>query len=414
MGRGNGDPSNDGVVSIELGVSRRKLLQQLSAAGLAGGAVALAGCNSLRGEPSDQPAENGTPDNSGGGSDDELPPALRVPLVPPPSADEMDLSNPEDGEREMVFVTHVVDEFMQGIIAGVNDGLHKNGWTGEFVGPTQHDEQEQIEILRTTIDRLESGRDVVATTVLSRDQYNRPIREAFENDIPVVSFNTNVYSGQYTEMMDEFGNYIPYVGQEFVSAGVAVGQTAVERAREKLGEDQELVALPNIIVPGHPALEQRVEGVRMALEAADNVRVLETLNTGSDQGEAISRINDRYQANPDLNIIVGTAAVDTAAGGRLVENEGLQDEMIVAGFDTPATTIDGIRQGTIDFSVGQDPYSQGYISTQLAWEYMDRGIPMKDYNTGVSIIDEENIDFVERRDGAIPDLIDYQEENYSV
>jgi hypothetical protein len=45
---------------------------------------------------------------------------------------------------------------------------------------------------------------------------------------------------------------------------------------------------------------------------------------------------------------------------------------------------------------------------------MDRGIPMKDYNTGVSIIDADNIDFVERRDGSIPALINYQEQNYSV
>lgn len=413
MARGRNNPGDDGVVSIELGVSRRKLMKQLSAVGLAGGAAALAGCNRLRNSPSNQQDNGGGTQNSGG-SEQELPPALRVPLVPPPTADQMDLSNPQDGERQMVFVTHVVDEFMQGIIAGVNDGLHKNGWTGEFVGPSQHDEQEQIEILRTTINRLEDGRDVVATSILDENQYDRPINEAFDSNIPVVSFNTNVYSGDFTGMMEEFGNYIPYVGQEFVSAGVAVGQTAIERAQEKLGGDQELVALPGIIVPGHPALEQRVEGVRMALDAHENVRVLETLNTGSDQGEAISRINDRYQANPELNMIIGTAAVDTAAGGRLVENEGLQDEMVVAGFDTPATTIDGIRNGTIDFSVGQDPYSQGYISTQIPWEYMERGIPMKDYNTGVSIIDQNNIDFVERRDGSIPDLIDWQDQNYSV
>lgn len=411
MPRDGNSPTDEGVVSIELGVSRRDLMKQMSAAGLAGGLTALAGCSALRQEQ--EVAAEGNQQASAA-SEDELPPALRVPLVPPPTTGEMDLSSPQEVERQMVFVTHIVDEFMQTIIVGMNDGLHRNGWTGEFIGPTNHDEAEQIEILRTTLGRLQGGRDVVATTILDKDQYNRPITEAFENDIPVVSFNTSVYAGEYTEMMEQFDNYIPYVGQEFVSAGVAVGQTAIERARELLGDDAEIVATPTISVPGHPALEQRAEGVEMALDAAENVTLLETLNSGTDAAEAISRVQDRYRAQPDLNMIIGTGAVDTAAGGRLVEGQGLEDEMIVAGFDTPETTLNGIRQGTIEFTAGQDPYSQGYVSTQIAWEYMDRGIPMKDYNTGVSIIDESNIDFVEQRDGSMPELQNWQDENYSV
>lgn len=411
MPRDGNTPTDEGVVSIELGVSRRDLMKQMSAAGLAGGIASLAGCSALRQEPEAVAQENQA---TAGGNDGELPAGLRVPLVPPPTANEMDLSNPQETEREMVFVTHVVDEFMQTAIVGMNDGLHRNGWTGEFVGPAQHDESEQVEILRTTINRLQSGRDVVATTILDRDQYDRPITEAFENNIPVVGFNTSVYAGEYTEMIEEFDNYIPYVGQEFVSAGVSVGQTAIERAQEMLGDGEEIVALPTIIVPGHPALSRRVEGVRMALEAAENVTVLETLNTGTDASEAISRIGDRYRSQPDLNMIIGTAAVDTAAGGRLVESQGLEGEMLVAGFDTPEATVNGIRNGTIEFTVGQDPYSQGYLSTQIAWEYMERGIPMKDYNTGVSIIDESNIDFVEQRDGSMPDLRNWQDENYSI
>ncbi len=410
-----GDSGQDGLVSIELGVSRRKLMKQLSAVGLAGGATALAGCSSLRSDGnSSEDGGDGQPDSdggSGGGGDDALPTALRVPLVPPPTADSMDLSNPTHEQREMVFVTHVVDSFMTGIIVGMNDGLNNLGWTGEFVGPSSHDPAQQMETFNTTVSRLRNGRDAIATSILDKNQYTGPIKNAIDNDIPVASFNTSVYSGQYSEMMDTFGTVVPYVGQKFVPAGVAVGLTGYEIASEKKGGDK-IVALPTTSAPGHPALSARAEGIRRALEAQDNVEVLDTLNVSGDQAKAINRVSTKYSANPDINLILGTALQGAIAGGRLVENEGLQGEMTVGGFDLPEPTLEGIRKGTIDFTAGQDPYSQGNMPVQMMWQYMERGIPMKDFNTGISIIDESNVDFASRRSGSWPDLQQWQEQNY--
>lgn len=420
MSRGNASPDDDDVVSIELGVSRRKLMKQLSAVGLTGGLTSVAGCNSLRGDNQAQATESsdgedgGGDGGDGGGSGDALPPALRVPLVPPPTADEMDLSNPQPVEREMVFVSIVLDEFQQTIIAGLNDGLKNIGWTGEFIAPQQHDMGQQLELMRSTINRMNPGEGVIALPILDENQYRGPIQTAYENDIPVVGANTNVYAGRTDQMMETFDNYIPYVGQDFVPAGIAIAQDAVQRAREKFGADEEIVALPTIIAPGSSALQSRVEGIRRGLEAADNVRVVETLDTGEDLSQAISRIQDRYRSNPDINMVAASAAVDTAAAGRFVENESVQDEMVAVGFDATDPIIEGIQEGNIDSTAGQDGYSQGYLSTQIAWEYLDRGVPMKDYNTGIAVIDESNIEFVAKRNGSIPDLINWQDDNYSL
>lgn len=401
------DNSGDGLVSIELGVSRRNLMKQLSALGVVGGMSALAGCNSLR-STEDSSENNGIADGGSGQGDD----ALRVPLVAPPTADSMDLSNPTHEEREMVFVTHVVDEFMTGIIVGMNDGLNNLGWTGEFIGPSSHDPAQQIETFNTTVNRLRNGRDVIATSILDKNQYTEPIQNAIDNDIPVASFNTSVYSGQYSEMMDTFGTVIPYIGQKFVPAGRAVGLTGYEIASEKAGNDEQIVALPTTSAPGHPALSARAEGIRQALSSQDNVEVLDTLNVSDDQSQAINRVSTKYKSNPDINLILGTALQGAIAGSRLVENEGLEGEMTVGGFDLPTPTLEGIRNGTVDFTAGQDPYSQGNMPVQLMWQYMERGIPMKDFNTGISIIDESNVEFASRRSGAWGDLQQWQNANY--
>jgi len=417
MRDGNAPEHGDEIVSIDLGVSRRNLMKQMSAVGIAGGLSALAGCGGLRSD-SQTPTESAdgeSGDGSGGQSDggggsDSLPTALRVPLVPPPTADTMDLANPTHEERQMVFVTHVVDEFMTGIIVGMNDALNNVGWTGEFIGPSSHDPAQQIETLNTTISRLNNGEDAIATSILNKDQYTGPIQNAIDNDIPVASFNTSVYSGQYSEMMDTFGTVIPYVGQKFIEAGVAVGQTGYERATEKV--DGEIVALPTTSAPDHPALSARAEGIRMALEAQDNVTVLDTLNVSGDLSQAINRVDTKYSSTPDINLILGTALQGAIAGGRLVENNSLQDEMTVGGFDLPGPTLDGIEKGTIDFTAGQDPYSQGNMPVNMMWNYMERGIPMKDFNTGISVIDESNLDFARRRSGSWGDLQSWQDNNY--
>lgn len=400
----NKPTDDDDVISIELGVSRRKLMKRLGAVGVLG-AGSLSGCSAVR---SDSTPSEDTPQFGGG----ETGGALRVPLVPPPTADSMDLSNPSQESREMVFVTHIVDEFMTGIIAGMNDALHNVGWSGEFIGPSSQDTAQQVETINTTVSRLREGQDALATTILDKNQYTPPIQSAFDKNIPVASFNTSVYSGQYSEMMDTFGSVIPYAGQKFVPAGEAVGTTGYEIAMEKMGGSGDIVALPTTSAPGQPALSARGEGIRRALDSQDNVEVLDTLNVSGDQSQAINRVSTKYSSNPDINLILGTALQGAIAGSRLVENEGIEGEMTVGGFDLPQSTLQGIRNGTVDFTAGQDPYSQGSMTVYMMWNYMERGIPMKDLNTGISIIDESNVDFASQRSGAWGDLQQWQDSNY--
>ncbi|WP_436931605.1 substrate-binding domain-containing protein [Halosimplex halobium] len=408
----------DDVVSIELGVSRRKLMKQLSAAGLASGLAGMAGCSSLRNQETATPTsggggQDGDGGDGGGGGSNQIPEFTRVPLVPPPGADSMDLSEPTHEERRMDFVTHNgTNQFFTPVIAGMNDALNAMGWTGSFTGPEGNDQARQVEILNTKVDSLESGRDLLGTTVLDESSYTAPVKSAMENDITVVQYNTTVDGWDYEYMMDEFGMPLPYVGQRAFPAGNAVGITAYEKAQEILGSDTELTVLPCIAVPGHPALQARTDGFVNSIGAQDNVTMLDQLNVSTDVSQATSRVQDAYSANNDINVILGSGFWGPAAAAQLVESEGLQDEVIVGGFDLPESTLQGIENNTITFTVGQDPYSQGFQSVMLGWEYVERGIPMKDYITGVSIVDESNIEFARTRSGSWDELVSWQDENY--
>lgn len=411
------DPTSDSddaddVVSIELGVSRRRLMSQLGAAGLAGGLAGLAGCSALQNDG----GGNGTPTGGGedgGGQSSDLPNFTRVPLVPPPGADQMDLSNPSHETRRMNFVVHNgTNQFFTPVIAGMNDALNLVGWEGTFTGPEGNDQQRQVEMLNTTVDSLQSDRDLLGTTVLDESSYVGPVASAIENGITPVQYNTTVDGWDFEFMMEQFGMPLPYVGQRAFQAGNAVAVTGYEKAKETLGSDAQLTVLPCIAVPGHPALQARTDGFVNAIGDRSDVTMLDQLDVSDDVSQATSRVQDAYTANSDINVILGSGFWAPAAAAQLVESEGLQDEMIVGGFDLTESSLQGIRNNTVTFTVGQDPYSQGFQSVMLGWEYVERGIPMKDYITGISVIDESNIEFASQRSGSWANLVDWQNQNY--
>jgi ABC-type sugar transport system substrate-binding protein len=283
-----------------------------------------------------------------------------------------------------------------------------------MLAPNGYGGTRQVEILNTTIDTLESGRDVIGSTIMGSEAYADPVNKALDNDIMFFQWNTTTLDWTPEEMRSRFGRTLPYVGQRAYPAGAAVGVTALEKADELI-PDQELVVQPTLAVPGHPALENRTRGIRAAFEQSDrDVTLLDTLDIGQDISEATSRITDAYNANDGLNVVVGSGFWGPNAASSLIDNEGLQGEFVNGGFDLVESTIDAIRNGTVTFTVGQDPYSQGYVPVQLAFEYMDRGIPPKNYITGVEVIDESSIDFADQRSSAWPDLVNWQEQNYNV
>lgn len=417
---------DDDVVSIDLGVSRRSLMKQLGAAGLVGGAGGLAGCSGLRSSGTDTVtgSDGSGGDGDGGGdgqqtasqesgSDVEAPTFKRVELVPPPSAASIDNSDPSDEQRRMVLVNqNGENQFWVPCINGLNDALNKLGWKGQMLAPNGYDETKQVEILNTTIDTLESNRDVIGSTIMGPEAYKAPVNKALDNDIMFFQWNTTHPEWTPQVMREEFGRVLPYVGQRSFRSGYAVGVTALEKAKETLGADAELTMLPTLSIPGHPALEGRIQGVRDAFKNAEmSVTIQDTLDIGLDISEATSRIQDRYTAN-EFNVLCGCGFWGPTASASLVKNEGLQGEFVNGGFDLVESVISGIQNGNISFTVGQDPYSQGYMPAMLAYAYMDRGVMPKDYITGAEIIDESNIEFAAKRSGDWPDLRDWQKENY--
>ena len=394
-----------GRINVEVGknVNRRTVLKRIGAAGSAGGLGALAGCSAIQRDQGD--TETSAPQTQGdggsntsqqgttqGGADvgtsEEVPDYQLVELVPPPT----DLSfNEEPPEREITMVTHDAStSFFDPTIAGLHDAANQLGWSANFTGPSGgFDVQEQVSILESAVT---SGPDAIATTIADPQAYDSVINRALDNDIPIVTYNTNALDGK--QMREKYGRSFAYTGQNQVGAGYVSGLSMIE----KLPDDASLIT-PALSDPGHSALSARAQGMEMAIRQTSNIELTDRLNYTGDSNEGVTRVQNHLTANPDLDGIMGADAFSWFIGEALA-NQDMGGEVIGGGFDLVADTLNQISNGIMDYTIGQDPYSQGYVPTKQIFAYLDRGIPPKNYETGAEVIDSENIEFAMERSQA--------------
>lgn len=376
-------------VSVRVGadVSRRDVVKRMGfAAGAVGAFGGLAGC-----------FQQDDGDGAGGGDRPEGAPNYQlVDLVAPPT--ELDFAS-EPPDRQITMVTHDAQtSFFNPTIGGLHDAASQLGWDANFTGPTTgNDPQEQVNILQTVVDQ---GPDVIATTVNNEDAFVNPISRALDDDIPVVLYNTNAFSA--AQMREEFGQKLGYTGQDQVAAGYVCGLAMLDR----LPDDASLVTA-GLSDPAHSALSARADGMEMAVEEeGDGIELTSRLDYSDNANEGVAAVENWFSSNPELDGIMGADAY-TWFLGNAIENQGMAGEITAGGFDLTTETMQHISNGTLQYTTGQDPYSQGYVPTVQLFAYVDRGMPPKDYPTGAEVIDESNIDFALERSGGWGDLLEY-------
>lgn len=378
-------------ISVGEGIPRRTVMRQLGVAAGLGAFGGLAGCSAIQrggGQSGGNNNSNGGSGNGDQGGSNQAPEYQIVDLVPPPT--ELNFTR-EPPQRNITMVTHDAStSFFVPTIAGLHDAARQTGWGANFTGPTSgFDVQQQVSLLESAVD---SGPDVIATTIADANSYNNVIQRALDSDIPVVLYNTNAWTRE--QMRNQFGQGLAYTGQDQVAAGYVCGLTMLD----KLPNDANTVTV-GLSDPGHSALSARADGMEMAVKQNSNIQVTDRLNYTGDSNEGISRIENHLTSNPDLGGVMGADAF-TWFIGEAINNQNATDSVVGGGFDLTEETLQFINDGVLKYTIGQDPYSQGYIPPLQMWEYLDRGIPAKDYPTGAEVIDESNIQFATQRSGG--------------
>src|SRR5215212_6418823 len=275
----------------------------------------------------------------------------------------------QEGSKKVIFVTHDDNPFFVPVRAGLEQFGALAGWETQWVGPPKNDE--------------------VATLQFQLDA----IRAAQDAGIFVILYNTA------SEGYKDRG--VAYVGQEFIPAGIVSGLNAAKYAKEITGRDDGIIIL-GTIAPGHSALDARMEGARQGIaqynEENGTSYTTEDLTTSTDPTEAIAKLDARWAAGGDDIVAFAHADFLHWFTATWIDQASLQGKFAIGGFDLVPGVLDAIENGLAQWSIAQNPYAQGWVTSALIHMAIENGYPPFSYDTGAEVVDASNIGEVIERE----------------
>lgn len=206
------------------------------------------------------------------------------------------------------------------------------------------------------------------------------IKEATDAGIPVLVHNSGL------DLWEDNGS-IGFVGEEPYQMGYKAGEIQAE-AGVTLG-------LCFNQVPGNPTVEARCTGYVDAMEAAGAETVYQTIGTGdaTNPQAMMQAIKGTLQAQSDIDGIYTLNTEPAISALRAVEDLGLQSEIMIGTADLSNAVLEAIQAGDIAFAMDQQPYLQGFMSIQIAKQYLQYGLhPIGHVMTGPLVIDSSNVE----------------------
>ena len=270
------------------------------------------------------------------------------------------------------MITHETpgDSFWDKIRAGAEQAAKNHGVELTYANDPQADKQAQL--IQTAVDAKVDG---IATTLVTPDALAGATKAATDAGIPVVGFNSGI--DQYREL-----GALMYFGSDESLAGETAGQ--------RIADDGGKKPLCVIQAAGSVALEARCAGVKKVVAATENIQV-----NGADDSAVVSALQAKLSQDKSIDYIVTLGAPIALDALQAMEQSGSSAKLVT--FDLNADAAKAIKEGTIQFSIDQQPYVQGYMAVESLYLYKKNGNDIgggKAVLTGPSFVDSSNIDTI--------------------
>jgi ribose transport system substrate-binding protein len=228
--------------------------------------------------------------------------------------------------------------FAQATWAGVQEAAAELCATARFFDPN-FDSATQVAQIQ---DAITSG-EFEAFVIQANDGNSvvPVVKEAIEAGIAVVGEFTPIGT-DYDSIEPQVEGMTSYVGTSIVANGEGLAKLGL-MACESLGVEPCQVAY----LQGFRALpldNARTEAVLAGLKAAENVEVVASPEGGYTQATGLAAAQDVLQANPDVDVIIGSSQAILGAE-QAVEDAGLTGQVALIGNGAPRQAVAAVREG---------------------------------------------------------------------
>ncbi|SEW29307.1 monosaccharide ABC transporter substrate-binding protein, CUT2 family (TC 3.A.1.2.-) [Cognatiyoonia koreensis] len=224
-----------------------------------------------------------------------------------------------------------------------------------------------------------SSPDGIITTLADFDVLQGPITAAVDQGIDVIIMNTGT-----PEQAREVGALM-YVGQPEYDAGFAAGQRAA-------GEGVTKFLCVNHAIQ-QPTVGERCRGYAdgLGIELGDAM-----MDSGTDPAEIKNKVLAYLSANPDVDGILTLGPVSADPTIAALQENGMAGDIHFGTFDLGEEIVKGIKDGTINWGIDQQPFLQAYMPVVILANWDRYGVlPGNNINSGPGFVTKDGLAKVE-------------------
>ncbi len=228
-----------------------------------------------------------------------------------------------------------------------------------------------------------SGPNGIITTLADFDVLKGPITAAVDSGIDVIIMNTGT-----PDQARELGALM-YVGQPEYDAGLAAGQRAK-------GDGVTSFLCVNHAIQ-QPTVAERCRGFAdgLGVELGDAM-----LDSGTDPAEIKNKVLAYLSANPETDGILTLGPVSADPTVAALKENGMAGDIYFGTFDLGEEIVKGIKDGTIQWGIDQQPFLQAYLPVVILTNYHRYGVlPGNNINSGPGFVTADALEKVEEHAG---------------
>jgi ribose transport system substrate-binding protein len=279
-------------------------------------------------------------------------------------------------KKELVFVVNGASDFWKLAEAGVKKA---QGELPDYDLQFKYPEQAAAAIQQRLMDDLvAAGVDAIMVSAVDPKTSTEALNRV-GSQVPLFTTDSDAPDS----------NRIAYIGSSNTDAGKQAGEIAL-KAMPDGGQCIGFVGLP-----GADNARERIDGMKSTI-AGSKVELIDVRGDDIDQTRAKRNVEDALAANPDIACFVGFYSYNTPRIYEVLKESGKLGQVKVIAFDEDPITLGGVREGTIEGTVVQQPYEWGYQGMKLMAKYLegDKSVVPADALIIVptKIIDKANVD----------------------
>jgi len=304
-------------------------------------------------------------------------------------------------ERYYLITVNVDLPYWKTAFEGFQKAAAEYGVTADLRGPNRFDPQAEVQEFRSAVASKPAG---ILVSVTNSSLLAPEIDAAIAAGIPVITMDSDSPESKR----------LYFIGTNNFRAGRLGGQRVAAQLNGK----------GNVVfftMPGQPNLDERLKGYKDVFSSSPGINVVEVFDMKGDSGVAMDKAQ-QYLARKGKDHIDALICLQSSAGKdvgealRRAKADGDPGRLLVA-MDADVATLQLIKDGIIDSTIAQKPYTMALVGLKsldeihhypiksLGADYsLDPFSPFPAFtDTGVALVDKSNVETIlNRKESAGP------------